>query len=98
MTAPVGANRTFNCSGNGVIVWVVGEVQVRTEGRKVIVGNRGVYPIIGQQNFSQVVMMASVALNMSSFRLLVCRVETGDIFSGSSSVESEQVSLLVYGE
>ena len=98
ITAPIGTNVTFTCRGNGEIIWIVGEVQARSQSRVTSLAEEGVFVELGRFNFSQVVMFATVNLNMSNFRFVSCRVETGDIISGSDSVDSQEVSLLAYGE
>ena len=89
---------TFTCRGNGEIVWIVGGIQIRSPLRVAAVAEEGIFVEVGRRNFSQLVMTASVNLNTSVLRFIVCRVETGDIITESDSVDSEEVSLFVFGE
>ena len=89
---------TFTCRGNGLIVWIIGGLQIRSPSRVAsLAEDQGVFVELGKHNFSQVVMTASVNLNMSNFRFITCRVEIGDVIGGDA-VNSEEVSLFVYSE
>ena len=88
---------TFTCRGNELIIWIIGGLQVRSPSRVASLAEEGVFVESGKHNFSQVVMTASVNLNMSNFRFITCRVEVGDVIGGDN-VESDEVSLLAYGE
>ena len=95
--APIGTNVTFTCRGNGLIIWIIGGLQVRSPSRVASLAEEGVFVELGRHNFSEVMMTATVNLNMSNFRFITCRVEVGDVISGDA-VNSEEVSLFVYGE
>ena len=96
--ARVGRNVTFTCRGNGEIIWIFGGIEARSPGRVASLAREGIFVQLGLRNFSQVVITASLDLNMSDLRFISCQVKTGDLLGGFDTINSEEVSLSVYGK
>jgi len=97
LSSPIGFDVNLTCRGNGLIIWVINETQIRGMDNTIaLLAERGVFPEVDVLNNSNLTIMASVNSNRTTY---ACRVEAGELFSGNLRFQLGEESLFtVYGE
>ena len=94
ITAALGTNATFSCSGNGEVRWEINGTQVLTEEFVQLFADIGVYVPLPTPNVSELITTATEMNNFT--RKVICQVDPG--FRVGKIEDSYPVYLLVYGE